>query len=322
MAKATASDKSSKKSSKKAEEKSSQPSIIAENHTFTLTIPWKEVEQGWQKALVWAQQQIKVDGFRKGKVPLKLVEQNVDRQHLVQRTVEEVVPPAYQEYIRENKLTPLTEPDIRAQSVDQGEDWVFEGALAQRPEIDITGYEKMVQEIKKNSDLWNEKTAKKSDKKSAKDEKSEQAKPELTAEQKKDAQVGTLVSQLLEKIHVPVPELLLRRETEYQLHRLEHELEHMQMSVADFLEKSGKKLEDIQQDYAARALGNLQVELLLGSIIRTKDIKVEADEVAEALKKRYTTDENGKQPQITTEDVTYVQSVLLKQKALDHLLDL
>lgn len=316
MAKATNTDKSPKKSTKKAEEQ--KPSIVADNHTFTLTIPWEEVEKGWQKALLWAQQQIKVDGFRKGKVPLKLVEQNVDRQHLVQRTVEEVVPPAYQAYIREHELTPLTEPDIRAKALNQGEAWEFEAAIAQRPEIDITGYEKMVQEIKKNSDLWNEKPAK--TKKS--DKEGKDATPEMTEEQKKDAQVGTLVSQLLEKIHVPVPELLLRRETEYQLHRLEHELEHMQMSVQDFLEKSGKKLEDIQQDYAARALGNLQVELLLGSIIREKDIKVEADEVAEALKKRYTTSESDQQPKVTAEDVTYVQSVLLKQKALDHLLDL
>jgi len=320
MAKATAPEKTTKKTpatKKSAEDQ--KPSIIAENLTFSLSIPWAEVEKGWQNALVWAQSQIKHDGFRKGKVPLAIVEKNVERQHLVQRTVEEVVPPAYQAYIREHELQPLTEPDIRAKALDEGKAWEFEVAVAQRLEVDISGYEKMVQEIKKKSDLWNEKPTKA--KKATKDGE-EKSEPELTPEQKKDAQVGELVSQLLEKIHVPVPELLLRRETEYQLHRLEHELEHMKMTIEDFLQNSGKKLEDIQQDYAARALGNLQVELLLGSVIRAKDIKVEANEVAEALKKRYTTSENDQPPKITTEDVTYVQSVLLKQKALDHLLEL
>ncbi len=319
-----------KKAEKTEKSQQQKPSIIAENTTFVLSIPWEEVQKGWAKALQWAQSQIKHDGFRRGKVPLRLVEQTVDRQHLIQRTIEEIVPPAYQAYITEHNLIPLTEPDIHAKAVEQNQAWEFTVAIAQRPELDMTGYEKIVQKIKKDSKLWKDGGKEKTEK--------------MTADQKKDAQVGELVSQLLEKIHVPVPELLLRRETEYQLHRLEHELEHMQMSLEDFLKNSGKKVEEIQQEYAARALGNLQVELLLGSIIRSQKIKVEAKEVAEALKQRHAehdhkhTHEHSPEEnehhdhdhehhhdhdhQVSSDEVNYVQSVLLKQKALDHLLGL
>lgn len=249
----------------------SSHTIIADNTTFELTIAASTVEEGRQKALTQARNRLKQDGFRKGHAPDKMVEKTVGQQFLLQHTLEAIVPPAYEAALKEKKLQPLTEPDIKPLSMEVGQDWVFEVAVAQRPSVDASKYEEIVKKAKTKSELWPEKQTEKS-----KDESVETSKEDL-----RQQRLQTLLTALLENIEVQVPELLLRRETEYQLHELEHQLEHMKMSFEDFLKNSGKTREDVQQDYAARALGNLQVELLLGAIITQAKLENSEEEVSQ-----------------------------------------
>lgn len=296
---------------KKANKDSSaKRKLIAENFTFQLTIPADVVSQGRQKALEVARNRLKQDGFRKGHAPDKIVEKTVGSQFLLQQTLEQIVPPAYEAELQTQKLQPVTEPDIKPVSMEEGQDWVFEVAIAQRPEIKVDQYEEIVKKTKSKHELWQEPK-----------QKDDQEK-ETPAEVIRQQQLQAVLTDLLEAIEVPVPELLLRKETEYQLHELEHQLKHMNMSFEDFLKNSGKSREDVQQDYAARALGNLQVELLLGAIIQAAKLENSEQEVSEVLKQRMAQYPEGSQPQITARDIQYVNAMLLKQKALDHLLNL
>jgi len=313
MAKTTSTSQKteSKTAPKKKTEKTSQaPQLILDNTVFQLTVPVASIEAARLEALKSAQTQVKQDGFRKGHAPAKLVEKNVNDQYLTQRILEMVLPPVYQEYLEKNNLRPLTEPDVKPLSMDPEKDWTFEVAIAQKPAVDAAKYAEIVKTTKKTHELWQEKKAKKDEQK------------EVSQEAIRQQQLQALLTALLEKIPVQIPELLLRRETEQQLHELEHQLEHMKMTMQDFLRHSQKKIEDVQQDYAARALGNLQVELLLGAIIEAAKLEVAEQEVTDALKQQLDKYPEKTKPQITTRDIQYVHATLLKQKALDHLLHL
>lgn len=285
--------------------------FIVDNTTFELTIPQEEVEKGWQKALEQAQEQLKQDGFRKGKAPLSMVKNKLGQGYLVQKTAEVVLPEAYSTYVKEHDLKPLTEPDIHPKSVEEGQAWTFEVAIPERPEIKLGDWQKIAKKAKSE---W--------EKKQAKNEKTKDQKDSGPKNPEDDSPVQAMVEALLEKIEVKVPELLLRRETENQLHQLEHQLEHMGMTMPDFLDKSGQSSEDIQRDYAARSLGSLRVELLLGEIIAEEKVTVSEEEITTALKQRVERYPEDQRPQISAQDIQYMHSVLLKQKALDHLRNL
>ena len=344
--------KSKPKSSKtdvKGTEKSTaktavQANLVTDNFTFEITLPASEVNKGKQTALEKARARLHQNGFRKGKTPDKIVEQAVGQQYLLQQTLETIVPPAYEQALKDKKLQPLTEPEIKPISMEDGKDWTFEVTIANRPVIDVSKYAEIVSKTKSGHDLWKaDKSTDSKSKKSAEPKKSakkaktdskDQAEIDNEAENQnanesddastklRQDRLQVLISALLSKIEIPVPDLLLRHETQAQLHELEHQLEHLKMSFDDFLKNSGKTREDVEKDYAARALGNLQVELLLGAIIQAEELKNTEAEIGAVLEQRMSQYPEESRPKITARDVQYVNALLLKQKALDHLLNL
>ncbi len=275
--------------------------LIAANVTFDLTIPVDQLQAAREKALQKAQRMVKVDGFRQGKVPLKIVEQRVGEAGLMELMAEEVLSPAYSAAINEKNLSPLTDPEIKPKSMKMGEDWVVEVSVATMPEIDTTGVEDSVKALQKENELWTQ------------DQKD-------TAEVKlRQDRLQAILTKLLEDIKVPVPELLLRKETEQLLHDLGHQLERLNLSLEDYLEKIGHTMEQLQQDYAMRALGSLQVEILLANLIRRLGLKLESKEVEEVVQARLANQPEGKKT-ITRQELDYIQASLLKQKVVDHLL--
>ena len=49
---------------------------------LTITIPWTKVSEAYQKVLTDSALEINIKGFRKGKAPLKMVEEKLGKQHL------------------------------------------------------------------------------------------------------------------------------------------------------------------------------------------------------------------------------------------------
>ncbi|MCD8484245.1 trigger factor family protein [Candidatus Woesebacteria bacterium] len=290
--------KDTSQTSKKSAQKD-QPTLIAENTTFTLTLSAEEIAKTKQQVLQKAQKQAKFEGFRQGKAPLAMVEERLGANRVRDMVLEELLSDAYVTYIREHKLMPLTDPAVSAESVEEGKDWTFKVEIAETPEVELGDYQKIVQETKKSHELWKD-SKKKDDKKE-----------ETPEEMKRQQQISALLEGILEKVTIKIPELLVRKETERALHEFGHQLEHMNVSLDDYLEKVGKSIQDIHQEYAARALMNLQVEFLLGAIVRAEKIELPEKEVTEILSQVENPSEDQRQ---------YVIASLLKQKAVDHLL--
>jgi len=292
--------KAPKKTVKQAKKADDASSLIGENTTFTITLKAADIAETRSKVLKHAQQHAKFEGFRQGKAPLAMVEERLGENRVRDMILEDLLSLAYTNYVREHKIFPLTDPDVTIGSIEADKDWTFHVAVAEMPEIALPDFKKIVADTKKKHDLWKETKKKDTDETE-----------EVPAEVKRQQQISALLEAIIEKTSIKIPELLLRKETERQLHEFSHQLEHMNLEINDYLEKIGKSLQDIQQEYAARSLMNLQVEFLLGAIVREEKIELPEKEVADILAQV----ENP-----TDEQRQYVISSLLKQKAVDLLL--
>lgn len=284
-------------------------SLVAENSKLTLTIPWDKVKVEYDKSLRHIAQNLKADGFRKGKVPPAMAESMVDQNHILEHTLEHVLPPAYSETIKAAKKVPISQPHIEPVQMEKGKDWIFTVYFAEQPDVKLGDYTKAVSNAKKDADkeiAETIKNAKKDDK-------------PLTAHQKEDIQIKHIFKHLVESVKPKVPELLIRQEVNRELQRLSDQLQQLKLSADDFLKSRQMTLEQLRQEYAASALTTLQLEFILAAIAKESKTTVEDKEVDEMLDKvgNGTLSKEQKQNQ---EYRSYVFSTLLKQKVMTHLL--
>lgn len=308
MAKTATTSTKQTKVAKKADtaaksEKGQGRQLIGENTKFTITIAWKDVEKAQQNALENYQGASKMEGFRKGKAPTKLIAQNLGEKGLRDLTLEKILPDLYRNELQKNSYLPLTDPEVFLDSVEANKDWSVSFVIALPPEIKLDGYEKIVQDLKKKHEAWKEEKSDKKDEKTAEAQKTE----------RRNAQINAVIEALLEKIDVVIPELLLRTETRRRLEDFARQLEQNKVSLQDYLNTTKKSLDTIQQEMAAQGLLALQVELLLGAIIRRDKLTIDHDLVHQAL---------PHDREVSREEHDYVESILMKQRAVDHLLAL
>src|SRR5215212_9881078 len=96
-------------------------------HTVRLTIevPEQEFSKDLDRAYKKISQQVKVPGFRKGKVPRKIIDAQLGREAVMDEFLTDAVPAYYNEAVRERELAPIADPDISLDQVEEGKPLVF-----------------------------------------------------------------------------------------------------------------------------------------------------------------------------------------------------
>ncbi len=104
-----------------------------------------------QKALEKLAGQVKVAGFREGKVPLNLVEKNVDPQALQTEFVDEALNSLYVSAAQEEKLRPVDNPKITLKKFVPFTTLEFEAEVEVLGKIKVADYKKIKKQPKKVS---------------------------------------------------------------------------------------------------------------------------------------------------------------------------
>ena len=102
-------------------------------------IPKEAIDDEWQKQLKEVARMAKVPGFRKGKVPRKLLEKNYGDK-IMDDVKRAVVSGSYQQAIEENKLSPVGDPDIGDINLELGKPLKFEITLEVLPTFELGEY--------------------------------------------------------------------------------------------------------------------------------------------------------------------------------------
>lgn len=110
-----------------------------DRHTVKLTVevPPDRFDKDLEAAYRKIAQQVKVPGFRKGKVPKRVIDAQIGRDAVVAEFLEDAVPTYYREAIRSNELAPITDPDISLEQVEEGKPLVFTATVEVRPRLTL-----------------------------------------------------------------------------------------------------------------------------------------------------------------------------------------
>ncbi|HET8794915.1 MAG TPA: trigger factor [Arthrobacter sp.] len=98
-------------------------------------VPFEELKPQIDEAYKTVASQIQVPGFRKGKVPNKLIDQRVGRAYIIESAVNEGLNGYYQAAVQETEIHPLSQPEVEITAVPDPES--FEGDLNFEVEVDI-----------------------------------------------------------------------------------------------------------------------------------------------------------------------------------------
>jgi len=86
-------------------------------------------------------QQVRIPGFRKGKVPRKVIDVQVGRETVLGEFLEDAVPGYYREALRENDLAPIADPDLDVEQLEEGKPFVFTATVEVRPRLKLEASE-------------------------------------------------------------------------------------------------------------------------------------------------------------------------------------
>ncbi|MFC7594913.1 trigger factor [Terrabacter sp. GCM10028922] len=120
---------------------------------MTVEVPFEELKPSLDAAIKHIGEHIQVPGFRKGKVPARIIEQRVGRAAVLEEAVNNALPTFYGQALEDNEVRPLGQPEITDLKVPatDGEDFTFTAEVDKRPEIelpDFSGIEVTVDEAK------------------------------------------------------------------------------------------------------------------------------------------------------------------------------
>ena len=79
-------------------------------------------------------------GFRKGKVPARIIEQRFGRGAVLEEAVNDALPKAYDEAISTNGIVPVGRPEIDVTELEDGKALTFTAEVDVRPEFDLPDY--------------------------------------------------------------------------------------------------------------------------------------------------------------------------------------
>ena len=88
-----------------------------------------------------------IPGFRRGKAPYNIVEKQYGKEIFYEDAFNEVVPPVYDEEIKNNNIEAVSRPDIEIKQMEKGKDLIFTAVVQIKPEVELGKYKGI--EIKK-----------------------------------------------------------------------------------------------------------------------------------------------------------------------------
>ena len=102
---------------------------------MTVQIPSERVSEAVEKKLRELSKTVRIDGFRPGKVPLKVVQQKFGG-HVRQEVVGDVIESSYQEALIQEKIRPAGMPSIDSVSSEEQQDMSYTATFEVYPEVD------------------------------------------------------------------------------------------------------------------------------------------------------------------------------------------
>lgn len=109
---------------------------------INVEVPFDELKPDFDRAYKKIAQQVRVPGFRPGKVPARIIEARLGRGVVLEEVVNGAVPAKYSEAVTTaDDVTPIGRPDIEVTEIADGDKLAFKAEVDVRPQIDLPDLE-------------------------------------------------------------------------------------------------------------------------------------------------------------------------------------
>jgi trigger factor len=121
--------------------KSSVENVGPTRVKLAVEVPFDELKSSLDAAYKKIGSQVRIPGFRPGKAPARIIDQRVGRSAVLEEAVNDALPRAYSEAVRESGVRALGQPEIEVTNLDDGTSLSFTAEVDVRPEITLPSLE-------------------------------------------------------------------------------------------------------------------------------------------------------------------------------------
>ncbi|AIJ21824.1 trigger factor [Amycolatopsis methanolica] len=107
---------------------------------INVEVPFDELKPNFDRAYSKIAQQVRIPGFRPGKVPARVLESRIGRAPVLDEVVNEAIPAKYLEAVRAGEVRTLGQPDFEVTKLEDREVLEFTAEVDIRPEITLPDF--------------------------------------------------------------------------------------------------------------------------------------------------------------------------------------
>jgi trigger factor len=100
-----------------------------------------------EKAYKKAGANMEMKGFRKGNVPRDIIEKHIGKEGILVEAGDLAVQETYKRIVLENKLEPITPPEVKIKKIAVGSSMIFEAVFSVLPEVGLPDYRKIAKKL-------------------------------------------------------------------------------------------------------------------------------------------------------------------------------
>jgi trigger factor len=104
---------------------------------LTIEVPFDELKPNVDRAYREVARQVRIPGFRPGRVPPRVIDQRIGRGAVLEQAVQEAVPQLYGKALEENDVFALGQPAVEITKLDDGKELAFTAEVDVRPKFDV-----------------------------------------------------------------------------------------------------------------------------------------------------------------------------------------
>jgi trigger factor len=102
-----------------------------------------EVNSSLDKVYNDVSYEIKIPGFRKGKIPKNILNLHLSKEYFYDKAAEKLIPESYLEAIKKSKIQPIDQPEIKVIQIEEDKPLIFEATVQVRPEVKLGSFDKI-----------------------------------------------------------------------------------------------------------------------------------------------------------------------------------
>ena len=255
-----------------------------------------------KQALENINNEITLDGFRKGKVPENILISKIGDMAILEEMAELALSKAYPEIIISENIDAIGRPEISVTKLALDNPLEYKIITTVTPEIELGDYKKLSKEINKKPQEKFEVTDKEVEDAIVKikashanhesqDHNSPESKKKIKKYLIKNKKMQSIEKRriaisdaILDSTKMEIPELLIESEARRIEAQFNDDINRMGVKLEDYLKHAKKTIKEIRNEWRPHALKKAKLQLILNEIVKLEKITVDEKEIEEEVK--------------------------------------